>query len=97
MPLMEITIHLEPAEGVELTNEQIEVMGRDACAKILAEYGANAAGMRYSTDPGLLAGVRFRHHEWPSIRYPGEGRQWAITEDERTEYEEEYDDEFDDD
>ena len=60
----------------ELDPDLIQIMGRDAAALILREHGAEAA---YSNSRELTS-ASFRGHQWRSIRYPGEGREWAVTE-----------------
>jgi len=89
MPTRELTIHIE-TEG-ELTFEQLEVIGRDAAKRILERHGPLGYDRPYGT-PITVNSVRMHRHNWPSIRYPGEGIAWAITADERSNYEEEYDD-----
>lgn len=91
MPLNEIRIVLTPMEGVTLTQERIDEIGRDAAQKILEYHGRLGASRQHG---GSLESVRYNEHEWQTIRYPGEGRAWAITRDEILDYEEDEDDEW---
>lgn len=95
MPVRELTIILETDE--DLPYEKLKEIGRDASVKILELHGIHG----YSRRGGApVVSVRMMNHTWNSVRYPGEGREWAILDAERERYdydEEDYDDDDEDD
>ena len=88
----ELTIMVESES--ELHPDLIQIMGRNAAALMLREHGAEAA---YSNSRELTS-ASFRGHRWPSTRFPGEGREWAVTEVELSNWisNHEYDDDEED-
>lgn len=92
MPLNEIRIVLTPMDGVTLTQERIDEIARDACIRILSSHGRLGSSREHG---GSLESVRYNERVWNTVRYPGEGREWAVTEDEMSVYDE--DEEYDDD
>lgn len=89
MPLNEIRIVLTPIQGETLTQERIDEIARDACVRILSSHGRLGSSREHG---GSLESVRYNEHTWETVRYPGEGRDWAITQEEIEEYEDDYED-----
>lgn len=87
MPKQEITLVLDVP--TPLTAEQQRLIGRDASQKILETYGTRAYYGSYT----LVDGIRFNEYSWESERRvgPGEDRDWCVTEDELSDWDEDED------